>query len=269
MNTTSTTNAFDEEWVCVDSLCHYLKQNLGYQDIQVKRESDDPPDFWVTISGEKFAAEVTSIVSNQAYHGLCKNLETAILQQAKSNNCLKGKYALIIKKRPEIPKRASKQWQKLVHEATRFIAATMNFTSSNEEIIYKNDYGSLVLQKISNVDASISIAGPVISRWEGEAEAELLLLIQQAIDRKRTSLEKKRIPTKCPNIILLLYDAYGFCDISDVYQILRKSRGYEWFHSIYWAASFTDRPNDLAPDNPGRLGDFLYSKKVEWCRKVE
>ena len=68
-------DSIDEELVCIDSLLHHLKENLGYLDVLVEREQNDPPDFWVTVSGQKFAAEVTSIVNDQAYIGLCENLD--------------------------------------------------------------------------------------------------------------------------------------------------------------------------------------------------
>ncbi len=51
-------------------------------------------------------------------------------------------------------------------------------------------------------------------------------------------------------------------------QALLKVQGYEWLHSIFWAASFTDRSNTLYPGKPGRGGVFLYSKKEEWLQKI-
>ena len=82
----------DEELVCIESLVHYLKENQGYQEIHIQREFNDPPDFWLTISGEKFAAEVTSIVTDYSYDALCHKLGDAIRRDCELNNYLKGKF---------------------------------------------------------------------------------------------------------------------------------------------------------------------------------
>jgi hypothetical protein len=259
-------DSIDEELVCIDSLLHHLKENLGYLDVLVEREQNDPPDFWVTVSGQKFAAEVTSIVNDQAYIGLCENLESAVFDASKSNNYLNGKYALIFARRPDIAKRGSKRWKTVVSTATEFVATTQHLSSSDEHLIHEDDDGKLSIKKISNIGATIGRFGPMIFKWEGEAEAELLYLIQEAILKKRSSLQKGKVQNQCSGIILLFYDAYGFCDISDVHRLLQESSGYEWFHSVFWAASFTDRPNNLSPDTPGRVGAFLHSKNPEWCR---
>jgi hypothetical protein len=261
-------DSIDEELVCIDSLRHHLKEDLGCQDVLIERELNDPPDFWVTVSGGKFAAEVTSIVSDQAYIGLCENLESAVLDATKCNSSLRGKYALIFERRPEIPKRGSKKWRKLVTKASECIGTTQHLSSTDASLIHEDDDGQLSIQKVSDIGATIGRVGPVIFKWEGEAETELLHLIQEAIHKKRASLQKKEVQNQCSGIILLFYDAYGFCDISDAHRVLRESNGYEWFHSVFWAASFTDRPNHLCPNNPGRVGVFLHSKNSEWCKNA-
>jgi hypothetical protein len=72
------------------------------------------------------------------------------------------------------------------------------------------------------------------------------------------------VPEKCRDIILLLYDAYGYVDADDVGKALLKVHGYDWFHSIFWAESFTARPNHSYPDEPGRTGFFVYTKEERW-----
>ena len=120
---------------------------------------------------------------------------------------------------------------------------------------------------------NVTKKGFVGLRWEGEAQADLARLIQDAVSRKRRKLES--VAQHCRDIILLLYDAYGYGDADDAKIAFREVHGYDWFHSIFWAAaSFPDtrsltprvRPNELYPREPGRLGFFLYTKEDGWER---
>lgn len=101
-------------------------------------------------------------------------------------------------------------------------------------------------------------------KWEGEVQDEITGLIQNAVLVKKAKLEKKGVPRQCIGIILLLYDVYGFGDAEDAQTALRKVHGHDWFHSVFWAASFTNRPNGLYPNEPGRMGSFLYTKEARW-----
>ena len=58
--------------------------------------------------------------------------------------------------------------------------------------------------------------------------------------------------------------AYGYAEGEDAKIALRGVHGYDWFHSIFWARSFTDRTNELYPEEPGRIGLFLYTKEDRW-----
>ena len=104
----------------------------------------------------------------------------------------------------------------------------------------------------------------ITSKWEGEMQDELVGLIQNSVSRKRLRLEKKGVPQQCRNIILLLYDAYGYAEADDAKVALRGVHGYDWFHSVFWARSFADRTNELYPEEPGRVGLFLYTKENSW-----
>lgn len=253
----------DEELVCIESLAHFLEER-GIQEIQIQREPDDPPDFWISISGEQFAAEVTSIVADHDYDALCSKLKDTIRSSCESDSCLNGKYVLLVMDRPEIPKRTSRQWEELVLAATSYIRTTVSDQMADRIYLIQDSNGYLAVEKVSDQGATVGLAGPFSAKWEGEARSQLLDLLQAAVDMKRKVLEKKRVLEVCPNIILLFYDAYGFCDIQDATEAFQDARGYDFFHSVYWAASFADRQNLLFPGNPGRKGCFLYSKVAEW-----
>ncbi len=182
----SQANRIDHECVAVDSLVQYLKQRCGHQDIQVQKEENDPPDFWLSIDGSRFAVEETSIATEDA-------VKRIAIDRKKGMNS-----------------------------------------------------GSLGL------------------KWEGEVQDELAELIQKAVRTKREKLERKGVPQRCRDSILLLYDAHGFGDPEDAKLALQTVHGYDWFHSVFWAASSTYRPNELYPEEPGRMGSFLYTKEDRW-----
>jgi len=186
----SQANKIDHECVSVDSLVRYLKQECGHQDIQVQRvqKGHDPPDFWLSIDGNKFAVEETSIAMEDTVKGIA-------IARTKGRN-----------------------------------------------------------------------SGPLGCKWEGEVQEELAGLIQTAVQKKQRKLERKGAPQRCRDNILLLYDAYAFGDAEDGRLALQQVHGYDWFHSIFWAASFEDQLNELYPQEPGRKGSFLYTKEDRWKR---
>ena len=140
----SQANRIDHECVAVDSLVQYLKQRCGHQDIQVQKEENDPPDFWLSIDGSRFAVEETSIATEDA-------VKRIAIDRKKGMNS-----------------------------------------------------GSLGL------------------KWEGEVQDELAELIQKAVRTKREKLERKGVPQRCRDSILLLYDAHGFGDPEDAKLALQQ-----------------------------------------------
>lgn len=99
---------------------------------------------------------------------------------------------------------------------------------------------------------------------EDETQNQLALLIQQAVDNKKRKLQDAGIDSR--RALLLLYDAFGYAEPQDAVAAMRQVTGYDWFHSIFWAASFFDRKNMSYPEEPGRDGLFLFSNNPSWHR---
>lgn len=230
--------------------------------MELQRERDDPPDFWLTLDGIRFAVEVTSIVTNQGYRANSLKLKQAIFDSAA--NLLRGRYILTLMDYPDIPRRNSKEWKQLVVKATSYIDNTRDTDTAPECMLLKNHEGSIAINKISGNCAAIGLAGPIEAKWEGEVEDELTQLMQTAVNKKRCRLLKKGVPNQGDRLILLLYDAYGLAESEDAQRALLKVKGYDWFHSVYWVESFTNKFNNLCPKQPGRSGIFLYSKDTTW-----
>lgn len=100
--------------------------------------------------------------------------------------------------------------------------------------------------------------------WEGEIQRQLAALMQEAIAGKLGKFRDAGIDPG--RTLLLLYDAFGLALPEDAIAALSTVTGYDAFHSIFWAASFSDRTNTTYPNEPGRDGTFLFSRKPEWRR---
>lgn len=260
-------NRIDEELVCVDSLAHNLKHLHGCSDVKVHQETNDPPDFWIDVDGLRYAAEVTSIVKDQAYHATCTSLKDMAKKNATDEKVLFGTYCLNIIRHPDLPRRNSKEWVALVSKVLSFIRNTASDKSTEKFSLLNDQQGHLSIQKISADGATVGLIGAPEAKWEGEVHNELQELMQEAITMKRKKLEKKGVPNNCPRIFLVLYDAYGYASAEDAQKTLLCTDGHDWFHSVFWATSFTDRDNILYPGNPGREGMFLYSKINKWLNR--
>ena len=70
---------------------------------------------------------------------------------------------------------------------------------------------------------------------EHHIREQLTSLLQTAVDSKRQKLSKVGIEGK--SALLLLYDAYGYAEPDDAIAALDQVSGYDWFHSVFRAAS--------------------------------
>jgi len=254
----------NEEYVCIDSFIQHVSEIDSRQEITVREEPNDPPDFWVTIAGVEYAVEVTSIVTDYGYDALCDKLAKDIRSEPETNNGMKGTYGLTVMRRPDIPRRATADWKTLVSTAATKTQEMSNALCGAESCLLRDINGYLEIQKMSDHGAEIRLCRMPAMKWEGEVQEELTQLFKDAIDRKLVALEKKGVLHQCSNIILLFYDAYDYGDVEDVRQAFLNVQGYDWLHSIFMAMSFSDGPNTSYPNAPGRRGVFLYSRNGKW-----
>lgn len=254
----------DEERVCIDSLKHVLCTRCGCKEVRVREEERDPPDFTVTIDGISYAAEVTSIVSSQQYHAHCKEFANAIRVRAHLAGVLSGTYAFIVSRFPKVPKPTSQHGRQLLDRAIDYVRDTRQEVTCGAIQICKDQSGKIEIAKVSGDGSAVGVRWTPPAMWEGEVQGELTTLMQNAVTRKTKRLKDVGIGPQ--SALLLLYDAHGYGDASDAAIALQQVDGYDWFHSIFWAASFTDRKNAEYPNEPGREGLFLFSNAPTWNR---
>ena len=222
----------------------------------------------MSVDGERFAVEVTSITveAEVAHDDKCTELKNAIKTAMGDCAGTTGTYALVVRGHPALPKK-QKGWHDLISRALCFVSTTQHVPSTDQHHLLEDGRSRLGIQKLRNEGATVGLVGMDGAKWEGEVVDELRKLMHDAVvkkSKKSQKLKKKVAPDACSIIILVLYDAYGYADIEHAQKALLQVEGYDWFHSIFWAASFTDRANKLSPADPGRLGDFLYSEDVRW-----
>ena len=257
-------NRIDEELVSVDSLVHCLSSHADQDEIKIVREQNDPPDFWMEIAGLRYAVEVTSIVEDYAYDARCAELRTSIVKALGGDYHIDGTFALEIGGKPLIPNRRSMEWSQLIEKAVNIIRKeVLEPCGEGVSLIYENPARYVKLIKTFKKGSAIEIPGPVTLKWEGEARDTLLMLMQDAVNKKIKKLNSIQSKFQS-NIILVFYDAFGYCRRNDVKVVFQSIEGSEFFHSVFWAESFTDRENKLFPGNPGRIGYFLCSRRSEW-----
>lgn len=263
MNSETNSKRIDEEKVCIDSFKFYLKDQFDCN-IEVHQEDNDPPDYWISVESQEFAVEITSIVENQSYHASITYLKNDIKKEIIQNKAIQGTYALVFKGTPEIPKRHSKQRASLIQNSIKLMLKLEPLYILDEDTLFKDDKGVIKITKCSDTGSTIGNIGPTEAKWEGQVEVELQELLKVRLDDKIEKLSKANPFKTHREYILLLYDAYGYGNHNNAQKALLSLDNYNFFHSIFWAESFTDKKNILYPNQPGRLGYFIFSKNPNW-----
>jgi hypothetical protein len=252
-----------EERVCIDSLVQHLKAIGNGAPVDAQDERDDPPDYWLTVGEHRYAVEVTSIVTSQAHAAVCRRLLRTV-QKKYDQDPVPGTYALTVMRTPRLPGRASRGWKELVTKADALIRTMSSCPAVSDVTLLRDDAGRVVVRKLSESGRKLGMCRVPRAKWQGNARTELAGLLQEVIAKKRPKIQRKGIMLACPDVVLALYDAYGYAEIDDAREAFSSVERYEWLHSIYWAASFSDRVNTLYPGCPGRGGGFIYTKDEAW-----
>ena len=137
----------------------------------------------------------------------------------------------------------------------------MNESRADKRHLLQDANGYLAIEKLSNHGATVGLAGPFGTKWEGEARSELFRLFQTAVNKKREALERKGVLTICRNFILLFYDAYGFCDMEDAIEAFNRCG--DLIGSIQYIGPHplqTDRTS-YSPEHQGEGGAFFTARR--------
>jgi hypothetical protein len=133
--------------------------------------------------------------------------------------------------------------------------------------LIRDNFGEVEISKVSAERCRVDCSWFPPAIWEGEYTNELATLIQQAVDTKIRKLQRVGIAPQ--TALLLLYDAYLYADPQGAAAAIAHVQRHDWFHSVFWAASFAERHNTEYPEQPGREGVFLYSIRDDWLRSAQ
>jgi hypothetical protein len=259
-------NRIDEEEVVFDSLVQRLKQVDSEAKPEFERvpAGEDPPDYWLTFRGVRFAVEITCIVTDQDYRARCERLYREVRDECRARG-IAGNFAMTTMRRPDIlSHRKPQHWEALVANCVAVVERMASTPGRQEVTILGGIGGNLSISKESDTGGLFEYLPCPMPKYDVDLKTELADLIWEAIKTKRDKLTKRGVLSAGPNVILGLYDAHNISYIPVAKQAFEMLQGFEWLHSVYWAASFTDRPNILYPNNPGRGGTFLYTKIEGW-----
>jgi hypothetical protein len=267
-STSSPARRIDEELVTIDSCRHLLMTCCGATVPPPTRIKDDPPDFEMIVDGHVHPAEVTSIAvtADIARHAQSKSFQRLVQRRAAASGSLSGTYAIVFTRNIQPPLPNSPSGKQLMVDALQYVHGTKDHVEAVAATLLTDDNGGTIsIKKGSNTDAKIGAAIIDAAQWGGETVANVASLIQERVDEKLRTLANHDVDAT--NTFLLLYDAHGYADADMIAEAFDSVANYGSFHSVYVALSFTDRPNDLCPDEPGREGFFVFSRDANWGGK--
>ncbi len=251
MNTLTNSNSRPEERASIRAFKRHLSKvdsSINIKQIVVEPQSpNDPPDFWITISGIKYPVEVTRIMleSELAYPALCSTLIDDVLSKAGN---FKGTYMLSVNGEPDFGKRNDDRWRKLVSKiVSAVLSEEPNWEYSPRE--YRGGY--FLLSRTDEQGQCIEYGVNRLVKCR-----ELPKLLTNAISEKCRKLGKIGLADSSSNPILLFYDDV-YANIDSYNKAFAEIQGYEWVHSIFLVSSHLD-------DAQRRLTTFLYSKNKNW-----
>jgi hypothetical protein len=212
-------------------------------------KSDEPPDWFLTLDGKRFAVEATTITEvfkwndsmlgiSARYRNLCKSIE----KQAQAEGVLKGVY--VVRLSPMADYRAIEP--KLRDWLLEYIRDTVDQPSAREKVLVEEGPHRVSIQKLHN---KRNLIGEVILfgvRCEGEAIQRLSVLLQSTLKQKSKNLRQVTEP-----VILLLLDRYHYCDEGEWVLSLTRVEERSFFHTIC----------RIAPPDGSSL---LFTKETSW-----
>ncbi len=258
----------DEEMVCIDSCRHLLVTCCGSTIPHPTRIENDPPDFEMSVDGHVHAVEVTSIAMTAAIarHAQSIAFQKLVQRQAIDSGTLSGTYAIVFTRSIQPPRPNSKEGKQLLKTALTYVEGTKDLNEAVASTLLTDvNGGTISIKKCSNQDSKLGAAIIDAAQWGEETVQDVASLIQERIDEKLRTLANHGIDAA--NTLLLLYDAHGYADADTIAEAFESVTNYDQFHSVYVAVSFTNRPNDLCDDEPGREGFFVFSRDANWRGK--
>jgi hypothetical protein len=228
------------EQFCRDSLERFIRKidpssSLIWEDVEQKNE---PPDYYLSVNKIRFAVEVTRLVRKEQV-GTEKPLPVGIIRDflkkfvsdeieavARDNGSLHGSYLVSFSK-PITNFAAVKDL--IQSELLTFVSDTQLAGQASPQVVYKCCRQECQIEKLSNLDDKVFMGGPIISNWEGDAQAEVAQLIYDRLNEKTHRLRNINNPK-----ILLLHNKYQFSDLIRIWKkCIPAESPLDIFHAVF------------------------------------
>lgn len=223
-----------------------------------REDGADPPDFYLTVEGERFAVEVTNLIDEietngpyiprLSYTNSVHKLTTEIEEESRNTGTLKGHYVFWINGPFEsFPKLK----EHIKSKSMTFLEQTKDTSPGYGEYLLAADETGAILttdfpeqppdylhgvgavfcfiwKKEDNPNQlSLVITSPKFMDWEKEIEQEACKLLQRSISEKSRKLKEVTLKR-----ILLLPDLSRFMDVKVYQKCIGTLHVLENFHSV-------------------------------------
>lgn len=221
----------DPNWTEVDQVC-------------------EPPDYFLELGDERFAVEVTGVLSQVEFGGSktptisvltsSRRFVEGIERFAVEEDVLRGAYAVLAH-----PLRNFKNHSNQIRqEILRYIATTADQPSAPRQKVGGNRHENWSIQKVHAESNRLLCGFSPKAKWHIEVVQELRLLLAGCVETKEVKLANVRGPK-----ILLILDRYSWADSATWRESVPPNSGF--FHTVFRAS----RSGNSFP---------LFSKELRW-----
>lgn len=245
----------ENEEFCRSKFDEFIRENSSIASIRWEdvAQRDEPPDYYLSLDGIKYAVEVT-ILMDKLKVGNLKLSPLAVIASlwslvdeveatAKRNHYLNGAYAVSFS-RPIVD--FSSIRDQLFDDLLAYVKATQNVSTAPEHFVLEQGAQKCAIQKLHDQKGYIGKVGPSGGKWEVEVAEEICTLLEERVSDKRHKLSKIIEPK-----VLLLYDAYHFANPEMYRSCLDSLAQLRFFNTIF-----------VVPSN--QAGWVLYSENSHW-----
>jgi hypothetical protein len=206
------------------------------------KDGDEPPDFYLSLNGEQYAVEVTTLLEQlpvgagqlpvRAITATLWSFVEEIERTARDSGYLHGTYIIHFSKAIDDLRNVRESIKQVL---LAYIENTQDLSDAPDQVAYEHGPQRCVIKKVHNQADQIHKAGPVNFKWQGEAAEDICQLLQDRLSEKDRKLRGVFLPK-----ILLLYDAYHFADQAMYRECLSNLPILGVFYAVFVARSNRD-----------------------------
>jgi hypothetical protein len=251
------TKSASEEF-CKDRFEEFLKNLLPGSIISWNpvEKKDEPPDFYLSVDGIKYAVEVTRLMQKVTVGtkkplpvGKIRDLlEKFVIDEvesiARDSHYLHGTYLVAFSK-PII--NFTNVRTTIQENLLTYIRATESLNNAPGELIYECGRQNCKITKVHDRGDKVLMGGPGDSKWQREILADAYQLLDKSIGEKRHRLRN----ISCPKV-LLLHNRDILCDVDSYKACISSISSIVSFHTVF-----------IVENNSKGL--VLYSQDPEWA----